>query len=83
MADSWDATTMAAAAAVGVAGTAAYMWAMSDPDGYKIDLTNLETQSMEHPVRYPHLYPASNSNSGSGGTETGFISSLQYFIFSC
>ena len=76
MADIWNRRAVAAAAAVGVAGTAAYMWATSDPDGYKIDLTNLETQSMEHPVRYPHLYPASNSNSGSGGTGTGFISSL-------
>ena len=43
-------TTPATAAAVGFAGSAAYLWATREPDGYKFDPSCLDQQSYAHPV---------------------------------
>lgn len=50
MADYWNKVSAAAAAAIGVTGAAAYMWATSEPGGFKVDLSTLEQQSVEVPV---------------------------------
>lgn len=39
-----------AVAAVGLAGSAAYLWAKTDPDGYRFDPEYLNQQSIAHPV---------------------------------
>jgi len=54
MADWWNRTSTAAAAAVGLVGSAAYYWASSDPEGFKIDPSSLEIQSLEVPVSSYH-----------------------------
>mgnify|MGYP001791965012 FL=1 len=50
MADWIPRSTTAAAALVGIAGSAAYMWANSDPEGIVVDQSVLSMQSKPHPV---------------------------------
>ena len=45
-------TTPATAAAVGFAGSAAYLWATREPVGYKFDPSCLDQQSYAHPVSF-------------------------------
>lgn len=45
-----SATGLAAAAGAGLAGSAAFIWANSDPSGYTFEPPTVAEQSVKHPV---------------------------------
>ncbi|XP_067935450.1 long-chain-fatty-acid--CoA ligase 1-like isoform X2 [Watersipora subatra] len=69
-------TKPAAAAAIGLAGSAAYLWANSEPEGYHFDPSSLIEQSYAHPT-----IPACRVAKESCGVVEYDTSSTLYDIF--